>query len=94
MIRLFAIGVLSLSLAACGKPYAPVKPIPRPADVPDAALVEPCDTFERDPVDNAALADELAATRKQRDDCAAKVDGTRQWRKDAIRRAESLAAPK
>jgi hypothetical protein len=56
--------------------------------------VEPCDTSERDPIDNAALADELAATRKQRDDCAAKVDGSRQWRTDAIKRAEALAAPK
>ncbi len=72
----------------------PVKSVPRPADVPDAALVEPCDTTESDPVDNGALADELIATRKQRDDCAAKVEGNRQWRADAIKRAQPLAEPK
>ncbi len=88
MNRPFVLGVLCLCLAGCGKPYAPAQSTPRPADVPDAALVEPCDTAERDPETNAVLADELAVTRKQRDDCAVRMDGVRQWRKDAIKRAE------
>jgi hypothetical protein len=29
---------------------------------------------------NGALADELARNRGQRDDCAARMDGVRQWR--------------
>lgn len=69
----------------------PVKGIATPPDLPEASLVAACDTSERDPATNDALADELAATRKQRDDCASKVDGVRQWRGDAIKRAGALA---
>ena len=92
MTRKLALGLILPCLAACGTHYEPVKSIPRPADVPDAALVAPCDTSERDPATNGDLADELALTRHQRDDCAAKVDGTAQWRQDAIRRAEQAAS--
>lgn len=38
------------------------------------------------------MADELARNRGQRNDCAARMDGVRQWRSDAIRRAEELKA--
>jgi hypothetical protein len=34
-----------------------------------------------------ALAKELTHTRKQRDDCAAKVDAVRTWRTNAVKRA-------
>lgn len=94
MIRLFVIGLASLSLTACAQRYEPVRTVPRAPDVPDAALVAPCDVFERDPANNEALADELAATRQQRDDCASKVAGLAQWRRDALKRAEALASPK
>lgn len=90
MTRKLAIGPLLLFLTACGKPYEPVKSTPAPLDVPDAALVAPCDTSEEDPAVNVALALELARTRRQRDDCAAKVDGVAQWRKDAIQRHGEL----
>jgi len=88
MNRVFVIGALSLSLAACGGRYVPVKVTPRPADLPDPQLVEPCDQRNTDPATNAALADELAVARDQRDRCAAKVDGMRQWRSDAAKRAD------
>lgn len=89
MIRRFVIGAACLSLAACEKPYVPVKSTPAPADVPDAALVAPCDTTNTDPATNVALALELAHARKQRDDCAAQVQGLSQWRKDALLRASA-----
>jgi hypothetical protein len=60
-----------------------------PADVPDASLVAPCDTSEDDPATNGDLANELNRTRRQRDDCAGRMDGVRQWRSDAIKRAEA-----
>lgn len=74
----------------CGRHYAPVKTTRPPADVPDAALVAPCDKTDGDPTTNLALALELNHVRRQRDDCAAQVDGMRQWRADALKRA---AAP-
>jgi len=89
MIRQLAIGLACLSLTACGKHYEPIKSAPAPADVPDAALVAPCDTTETDPAVNVALALELAHTRKQRNDCAAQVAGIAQWRKDALLRAST-----
>ena len=92
MTRLFVIGLASLSLAACAPRYAPVKSTPPPADVPDAALVSPCDRANGDPETNAALALETAHTRKQRDDCADRMDGIRQWRDDALRRASIVPA--
>jgi hypothetical protein len=55
--------------------------------LPDAALVVPCDTSERDPATNGALSDELARTRGQRDRCAAQIVGVGKWRSDAIKRA-------
>lgn len=87
MTRLFVIGAACLSLTACGKPYVPVKSTPAPADVPDAALVAPCDQANADPATNVALAIELAHARKQRDDCATNMRGVAQWRKDALLRA-------
>lgn len=89
MIRQLAIGLACLSLTACGKPYVPAKSTPAPADVPDAALVAPCDQTNADPATNVALALELAHARKQRDDCAAQVQGIGQWRKDALLRAST-----
>ena len=78
-------------LASCGTHYAPIRSAnDTPADVPDAALVAPCDTAETDPATNTALALELSVTRRQRGDCAARMDGVRQWRTDALRRAEEL----
>lgn len=88
MIRLFAIGLASLSLAACATHYAPVKPgEPVPPDLPDAALVQPCDTAETDPANNGQLANELSRTRRQRDDCATRMGGVATWRADAAKRA-------
>lgn len=86
------IGLISLSLTACGgRSDAPIEIGYRPADVPDAAIVAPCDRTERDFATNGAMVDELAVTRKQRNDCASKIDGVRQWRSNAIKRAEALA---
>jgi hypothetical protein len=65
-----------------------VKYASRPADLPDAALVAPCDTSDRDVPTNGDLADELNRTRRQRNDCATNVDGLRQWRADALKRSE------
>lgn len=65
-----------------------------PADVPDAALVAPCDTADGDPATNGALIAELAHVRRQRNDCAAQIDATRQWRTDALRRAADRTEPK
>lgn len=48
--------------------------------LPDAALVQPCDTSEGDPATNAALAEELTRTREQRDECAAQVKALGDWR--------------
>lgn len=82
------IGLVALCLAGCAKPYAPIETSRPPLDLPDAALVAPCDTSEGDPATNGQLVEELNTTRRQRDDCAAQVDGIRQWRSDAIRRHE------
>jgi hypothetical protein len=38
------------------------------------------------------LADELARNRGQRNDCATRMGGVRQWREDAIRRAKERNA--
>lgn len=83
---------MSLSLAACaGRSTRPaVEYEPAPLDLPDAALVAPCDTSERPVAVNGDLAEELNHTRAQRDECAGRMDGVRQWRSDAIRRAEDL----
>ena len=75
-------------LAACGTHYAPVKPVPAPLDVPDGALVAPCDVRNGDPETNKALISEVLHTRRQRNDCAAQVDGLRSWRSDALKRAD------
>ncbi len=89
MTRLLATGLLSLSLSACAARYTPVQPAPPPvADVPDAALVTPCDIFDGDPVTNIALVTELTHVRRQRNDCAAAVAALAQWRTDALRRAD------
>lgn len=91
MIRRFAIGLISLSLAACGtfsKPH--VKPIAYqapPADVPDASLVVACDTSDNPTPTNGTMADELSRNRGQRNECAVRMDGVRQWRTDALKRA-------
>jgi hypothetical protein len=68
--------------------------LPPPADVPDADLVAPCDRANGDPADNVQLANETAHNRKQRDDCADRMDGVRQWRSDALARAKVKPAPK
>lgn len=90
MIRKFAIGLTCLSLTACaGRLPAPTEYKRPPADVPDASLVAPCDTSEQDIPTNGDMANELNRTRRQRDDCAGRMDGVRQWRSDAIKRAET-----
>lgn len=81
------IGLISLSLAACAGRSNGIEYADRPADVPEASLVAPCDTTEGDPATNGDLANELNRTRRQRDDCAGRMDGVRQWRSDAIKRA-------
>lgn len=58
-----------------------------PADVPDAALVAACDTSERPVAVNGDLTDELTRTRSQRDECAGQMDGVREWRTNALKRA-------
>jgi hypothetical protein len=86
------IGVAPLFLAACGAHYAPLKlGAPPPADVPDAALVAPCDRANADPATNLAMSIELNHNRKQRDDCASRMDGVAQWRADALKRADAAA---
>jgi hypothetical protein len=91
MIRRFAIGLISLSLAACGtfsKPHTKaIAYASKPADVPDAALVAACDTSDNPTATNGAMADELSRNRGQRNECAVRMDGVRQWRSDAIKRA-------
>jgi hypothetical protein len=62
-----------------------------PVDVPDGALMAPCERSETDPATNAALATELSRTRRQRDDCADRMDGVARWRADALKRAASDA---
>ncbi len=64
---------------------------PAPLDVPDAELVAECDRANGDPLTNLALANELNHTRRQRDDCAARMDAIRKWREDAIRRHDIAA---
>ena len=91
MIRPLKIGLLCLFLSGCARGYQPVKPTPAPADVPDAALVAPCDQSEVDPMTNRELANELAHTRRQRDECAGRMDGVRQWRAKALERAKAPA---
>jgi mRNA-degrading endonuclease toxin of MazEF toxin-antitoxin module len=97
MIRTFAIGLISLSLTACGvfsKPRPAVEFKRPPADVPDAALVVPCDTSNNPTPTNGAMADELVRVRGQRDDCAVRMDGVRQHRTDELRRASEDDKPK
>lgn len=92
MRRICTLLVVLSSLTACGAPYAPIKlGAPPPPDLPDAALVVPCDTAEGDPATVGQLADELTHTRKQRDDCAARMGGVASWRAGAIKRAATPA---
>lgn len=79
-------------LTACATHYAPVKIVAPPLDLPDAALTAPCSVANGDPDTNKALVQELLHTRRQRNDCAAKVDGVRAWRKGAVDR--DAATPK
>ena len=83
------LGVMNLFLAGCATRYTPIKPVPMPPDLPDASLVQPCDVTNVDTPTNGALAIELVHARRQRDDCAAKVDAIRQWRTDASARADA-----
>lgn len=62
-------------------------------DLPDESLVAPCDTTERPIEVNGDFVEELNRTRRQRNDCAAQVDGTRQWRRDAAKRAAARNNP-
>lgn len=62
-----------------------------PADVPDAALVVPCDRSEQPIATNGQMAEELNRTRRQRNDCADRMDGVRQHRTDELRRAATEA---
>jgi hypothetical protein len=50
--------------------------------------VGPCDRNESGVAVNGDLVEELAKTRRQRNDCADRMDGVRQWRGDAIKRAD------
>jgi len=59
--------------------------------VPDAALVVPCDRANADPATNLALSIELGRARRQRDDCADRMDGLATWRADALKRADAAA---
>lgn len=63
------------------------------ADLPDANLVAPCDTRDAAVRDNGDLAQELPRVRRQRNDCAAQVDGLRRWRGEAAQRAEKANNP-
>lgn len=94
MTRLFAIGLISLSLAGCaGLSTRPAIEYRYVEDLPDAALVQPCDTTERPATVNGDLVDELSRTRRQRNDCAAQVEGSAQWRRDAVKRAADRNKP-
>jgi len=53
--------------------------------------VVPCDRSEQPIATNGEMADELTRTRRQRDDCADRIDGVRQWRGDALKRSEAAA---
>jgi hypothetical protein len=44
-------------------------------------------------VTNDALAREVTHNRKQRDDCADRMDGVAKWRTDAIARAKTVLIP-
>lgn len=57
------------------------------------ALVAPCDRADGDPATVGALTNELIHVRKQRNDCADRMDGVAKWRADALKRAATLAAP-
>jgi hypothetical protein len=80
---------MSLSLAACKTPLPAVEFRTPPADVPDAALVAPCDTSDNATPTNGALAEELNRVRGQRNECAIRMDGVRQHRDDELRRASN-----
>lgn len=53
--------------------------------LPDASLVQPIDRNEAQISTNEDLIEELLNTRRQRDVCAARIDGLRQWRESAER---------
>jgi hypothetical protein len=55
--------------------------------------VAPCDRANGDVAVNGDLVEELAKTRRQRDDCGDRMDGVRQWRGDAIKRADDANKP-
>lgn len=81
--------VLASSLTACAGHYATPSLDAAPADVPDAALVQPCDRANADPATNEQLATEAAHNRRQRDDCADRMDGVAAWRAHALDRAKA-----
>lgn len=84
---------MSLSLAACATPSTPAVEYRYVLDLPDEALVAPCDTTEQPVEVNGDMLSELARTRTQRDNCAGQVAGTAQWRRDAIKRNEQRNNP-
>lgn len=77
---------MPLSLAMCGTLQTAVE-TRFIADLPDAALVAPCDTANASWATNGELLDALLGTRDQRDGCAAQVDKIAKWRSEAAERA-------
>jgi hypothetical protein len=60
------------------------------ADVPDEALVAPCDTRDPPWTLGGELLEALGVTKRQRNDCADQVDALRRHRLEALER-ERLA---
>lgn len=56
------------------------------------ALVTPCDRTNGDPATNGQLVQEVINVRKQRDDCADRMDGVAKWRSDAAARYAAATA--
>ena len=92
MIRLFVLGLTLPCLTACGVlSNRPAIEYRIASDLPDAALVQPCDTTNGPVTTNGVMAEELSRAREQRDTCARQVDGVREWRAGAVQRAKEPA---
>ena len=86
MNRLLLTGLLSLSLTACATPPKPVVETVLSGDLPDAALVAPCDTSDAPWRLNIELLDGWLKRGEQRDACAAQVAKLANWRAEAVAR--------
>lgn len=78
--------MLCAALTACGTPQKPVIEYRLEKVLPDASLVQDCDTSERDVPTNGDLANELSITRQQRDACSRQVKGLKMWRDETAKR--------